>query len=235
MNQLMLMGMLQAEGSLADDFTRRADAHGAARRRTDANEALQVDAIDIFHHQEMDAARLAGVVSSDDVRMAERADRLHLSKEAANSLRVVQVAVRQDFDGNDLVEIDLPCFVNHAHAAAAKFLLQLVVAQPAGFYGAVEDRVDKLRIFGKADAVIFHLHERLRPLAEVEFNFQQFAQQPVAFFRRGSQQVFLDHRRLARAASLLELVARTVDARGGRNGRHGRFIASVLAHGRVSA
>ena len=196
----MFVGVLQAERNLADDFASRADAHGAAFGRPDANKALQIDAIDILHHEEVDAARLARVVGSFDIRDAlSGIDRLlHLAEEAADRLGVVQVAMRQDFDGDDLIEINLTCLVNHAHAAATQFFLQLVVAQPAGLNDAVKDRVDEFRIFGKADAVILHLHERLRPLAEVELDFQQFAQQPVALFRRRPHQELLDHRRLAR-------------------------------------
>ena len=199
--------------------------------RAHADELLQVDAVDELHHQEMDAAGLARVVGPHDVRMIQPSDRLHLAAETADRLGIVQVTMGKDFQGDRLVEIDLPGLVDDAHAAAAQFLQQFVVAQAARLDDAAEDALDQVGALGKSAAILFQLQKVAAPLAEVEFDLQQFPQQAVALAGRGLEQNLFDQRRLARLAGLLELVAHLVDAAGRRNRRLRGVVASLLAHG----
>ena len=174
MHQLMFVGVLKPQCRLADDLARRADAKRTAGRHVHADELLQVDAVDELHHQEMDAAGLARVVGPHDVRMIQSSDRLHLAAEAADRLGIIQVAMGKDFQGDRLVEIDLPGLVDDAHAAVAQFLQQFVVAQAARFDDPAENALDQLGAFGKSAAILFQLQKGPAALAEVEFDLQQF-------------------------------------------------------------
>ncbi len=188
MHQLMFVGMLQAQGRLADDLARRTSPQRPARRPAHADELLQVDAVDELHDQELDAARLAGVKGPHDVRMIQSSDRLHLAAETAQRLGIIKVTVRQDLQGDRLVEIDLAGLVDDAHAAATEFLQQFVVAQPAGLDDPAEDAFNQIGAFRKAAAVLFHLQECPAPLAKVEFDLQQFREQTVLLARGGLEQ-----------------------------------------------
>ena len=96
---------------------------------------------------------------------------------------------------------------------------------------AAEDALDQVGALGKSAAILFQLQEGAAPLAEVEFDFQQFRQQAVALAGGRLEQNLFDQRRLARLAGLLELVAHLVDAAGRRDRRLRRVVASLLAHG----
>ena len=85
--------------------------------------------------------------------------------------------------------------------------------------------------FGKSAAILFQLQKGPAPLAEVEFDLQQFPQQPIALAGRGLEQNLLDQRRFAGLARLFELVAHLVDAAGRGDLRLRRVVASLLAHG----
>ncbi len=217
MHQLMFVGMLEPQGRLADDLAGRSHSQGTARRRANADELLQIDAVDELHHQKLDAAGLARVVSPHDVRMIQPSDRLHLAAEAGDRLIVVQITMGKDFQGHRLVEEDLPSLVDDTHAAAAQFLQQFVVAQAARFDDPAKDALDQVRALGKSAAVLFKLQKGPAALAEVQFDLQQFPQQAVALAGRGLEQDLFDQRGIARLARLLELVAHLVDAAGCRN------------------
>jgi len=56
----------------------------------------------------------------------------HLAIEARGRRRVVQAAFQQHFDGHDLVQPQVPGFVDRAHAAGTQTLEKLVFAHGAG-------------------------------------------------------------------------------------------------------
>ena len=221
MHQLMFVGVLQAQRRLADDLACRADAQRAARRLGHADELLQIDAIDVLHRQEMDPAGLARVVGPHDVRMIQPADRLHLATEAADGLGIVQVAVGQDLQGHDLVEVDLPGLVDDAHAAVADFLQQFVVAQAAGLDDPAEDAFDQFGAFGKSAAIIFHLQEvpeRWRKSSSISSNSPSSRSRSLG---RGLEQDLFDQGRACPPGR----PSRT----GRRPGRCGRSTRSAVA------
>ena len=214
MHQLMFVGMLKPQRRLADDFARRTNPKRTARGHPRADELLQVDAVDELHDQEMHAAGLARVVGLDDVRMAQPSDRLHLPPETADRLGIIEKPMGKDFQGNDLVEIDLPGLVDNAHAAMAQFLQQFVVAQATRFDGSPEYGLDQVGTLGESDAILFKLEKIAAPLAEIEFDFQQFPEQAISVAGGGFEQDLFNQGGLACLARLLELVACLVDAAG---------------------
>jgi len=59
------MGVIQTGGGLQDVV----DGVRHRQRPLVSDQRSQIPARDIFHHQEMDAVRLIGIVRGDDVRM----------------------------------------------------------------------------------------------------------------------------------------------------------------------
>ena len=93
-DELVLMGMLEPQRGLADHLAGRAHAQRLSGLPLGLDQALEVDAVHVFHRQEMDAVGLAGVVGTHDVRMLQRADRLHLPLEPGYRLGVRQDTAR---------------------------------------------------------------------------------------------------------------------------------------------
>ena len=232
------MGVLEPQGGLAEHL-----ASGSYTQWSDGlqvrlhDQTLQVDAVHVFHCQEINAVGLAGVVSANDVRMLQGADRLHLPLEPGYGLRLVEIAFGEYLQGHDLVQMDLPRFVHDAHAAAAKFFLDFVVAQPAALHHAVENGPYPIAQLGEPRAVLFQSQEVPLRLPQLQFRFQQLAYQPFSLRRlyaRGETFNLRMARRPLLPPGLLELVTEPIDLAGNGHLRLGLRWFFRPAHDRVS-
>ena len=93
-----------------------AEAHDLIERERALLQAIRERlALQVLHHQEVDAVLAADVVEDADVRMAQRRDRAGLALEALASL--LRRRVRgQDLDGDDSLEARVAGPVDLAHS-----------------------------------------------------------------------------------------------------------------------
>src|SRR5437762_2676998 len=75
------MGVLQSQGCLSDVLTGLGDRKWAAF----FEHFVQIGAVDVLHHEEMDIAGLFGVVGGDDVGVMEAGGRMDLTAETLAS------------------------------------------------------------------------------------------------------------------------------------------------------
>ena len=94
MHQAVLVGVLQAEGRLADDLA----GVGHGQRAVLGDQRVQIDAFDQFHHEVMHAVLLARVVGGDDVRMVELAGGFHLAGKSFDYPRIMPPVGGQDLE-----------------------------------------------------------------------------------------------------------------------------------------
>jgi hypothetical protein len=85
------------------------------------HEAVEVDAVDVFHREEVRRADRAGVVGVDDVRVGELADRLDLLVELPDRFRFREELFPDDSEGDGAV---------HQAVARLEDLAEHVVAEP---------------------------------------------------------------------------------------------------------
>ena len=78
----------------------------------------QVHAIDVFHHQVVEAARLPEVENADDVRVVQAREHAALAVEAFGELRIVRERIGQQLERDEAVEVRLARLEDEAHAAA---------------------------------------------------------------------------------------------------------------------
>jgi hypothetical protein len=96
--------------------------HGAAGDRM-----LQRLTLQILHGDEGLPALLIDLVDCADVGMVQCGSGLRLALEATERLRVLGHFVRQELQGDEAAKFNVLGFVDHAHAATAKFLHNAVV------------------------------------------------------------------------------------------------------------
>ncbi len=77
----------------------------------------QVHAIDVFHQQKVEAARLPEVENADDVRMVQPRERAAFAVEALGELRIVRERIGQQLERDEAVEVRLARLEHEAHAA----------------------------------------------------------------------------------------------------------------------
>ena len=87
MDHALLVGVLQAEGGLADEIRRRAST---ASGPSCATSRSRLDAIDELHHEEVQVAGLVGVVGGDDVGVRQPGGGSELAVESLDGLRIGQ-------------------------------------------------------------------------------------------------------------------------------------------------
>ena len=87
-------------------------------------------AIEVFHHQEVDAVLTPDIVQRANVRMAQRGDGAGFAVEALAELRVAGGVREQDFDRDGAFQAGVASFVNFPHSASATGQLDLVRAEP---------------------------------------------------------------------------------------------------------
>ena len=99
-DQVVVVGVLESQGRLPDDFA----GIGDRQRAAGADQSRQVDPIDELGDEEVLAVHLVGVHRLDDVGVVEPTDRLHLPLETSHGLRVAQPPGGQHLDGHQPFE-----------------------------------------------------------------------------------------------------------------------------------
>jgi hypothetical protein len=86
-------------------------------------------ALDQFHREEMLAVNLANFVDRNDARMLQTCHRLGFRAETAYVIGPGELAGPDHLHGHEPIQTPLPAAPDHAHAARADLLQQLVVAK----------------------------------------------------------------------------------------------------------
>ena len=111
------------------------------RQRPLGHQPRQRRAVDEVHHQVMLAFVHTDLMHGDDVRMLQSGRSGGFDPEAFDELRSRQRAEREQREGHDPVQAQLPGAIDDAHAAAGDFFEQLVPAKaPHGRIGDAEGR-----------------------------------------------------------------------------------------------
>src|ERR1019366_7925674 len=79
----------------------------------------QIYAVDIFHHEVVQAARLAELVEGDDAGMVELRERLGFASKTFGEGRVAADAGRENFERHEAVQFWLPALGNGTRVAFA--------------------------------------------------------------------------------------------------------------------
>ncbi len=133
---------LQAAGRLDQAVDRLDDRHRPAL----ADDAVEVAARDVVHHQEMHAAVLVGVLSGDEVGVPQAAGGLDLAAEPHHGLLVAREGGREDLQGADPPQPTVSRLEDHAHAALAELVEDEIVADQQA---AALLLVDRGRLVGR--------------------------------------------------------------------------------------
>lgn len=92
--------------------------YGAKRGDANPDEVAEVEPIDVFHEEEVEAALVAEFVNRDDVGMVEGGEGFGLGLEAAREGFIGGEGLREELEGDEAVEGFLTAFVNGPHAAS---------------------------------------------------------------------------------------------------------------------
>ena len=117
---------------------------------------MQVGAVDVFHHDEVDGTRRVEVERPGDVGMVEPGRRLRLALEPRQVGGLVDPLHGQHLDRHLIVERHMLCEVDAAHSPLPEQSQELVFAEhkplmlplaellqlPGGQQSAVDDRLD---------------------------------------------------------------------------------------------
>jgi hypothetical protein len=93
---------------------------GHRQRTILRHHAVQAHSRHVFHDQEMQIARLLGIVSEGDVRMRQPGQRPCLLTKALDEIRMIGEAFVQHFQGDDAIQDAMDRLVDDAHAAFAE-------------------------------------------------------------------------------------------------------------------
>ena len=141
MYQPGLVSVRQASSRLPDDI---GDCPESVRPVVD-NQVLQIVALDILHHQEMDLRRTVhlaiDVVGTHDVRMIQRRDRLSLAVKPLEITRIGNLLMRQHLDRTPPTHQHVFGQIHRTHATLAQQRLQAVLAQKKALVLALEQLV----------------------------------------------------------------------------------------------
>jgi hypothetical protein len=91
--------------------------------------------VDQFHHQRERAVAFLDAVDLRDVGMVERRQRLRLALEARPPLGIRRQQIRQDFDRDVAIELDVAGAVDLAHSAGADLGLDPVMTNNGTDHG----------------------------------------------------------------------------------------------------
>ena len=100
--------------------------HGRDRHRASVDRVLQRPALQPFHDNEWSAVVRADVVNSADLRMRQRGCGARLALEPLQRVARAGRDVWEKLERDPASELGVLCFVDDAHAAAAKLLEDLV-------------------------------------------------------------------------------------------------------------
>ncbi len=124
-DQTHFVGVLEADGRLANVFAGLPDAHRPVR----ADHLLEGLPLDVFHRDVVRAVRLVRVKEDHEVRMVQLGDGPRLAVEAGQDFRPGGQHLRaDDLEGDTTVELRLDGLEHHAHAPLADGKLEPVRA-----------------------------------------------------------------------------------------------------------
>ena len=126
----LLVGVLEPASRLQDAIDRLPNL----QRPMILDDAGQVMALDVFHHQVVHALVLVGVVGRDDVGMRELGRRFHLAVESLDGLGPLHGRRGEDLDRHRAFHPPVPGLQHYPHAAFAQLVQNDVLAedQPLG-------------------------------------------------------------------------------------------------------
>ena len=119
------MGMLQADGCLANDVAGDADRNLADSRRN----SIQLIAVHIFHHHEIDFADATCVQRAHDIAIVEQRRCADLAAKSAHERLISSELPRHNLDSDDSSGFDVPRFEHMSHAALADRCQQTIFSQ----------------------------------------------------------------------------------------------------------
>ena len=125
MDQFVLVGALEPQRRLADDFA----SVGYPQWAASPHHLVQVQAVEQFHDEEAGPGDFAGVVGMDDIGMLHRPDGLHFPLEAGDGLCILKPSLGQYLDRHMAIQFGVQGLVNRAHAPRAKLFQELVFAE----------------------------------------------------------------------------------------------------------
>ncbi len=102
---------------------------------------LEVDAIDILHYEVVNVLFVIDVVGQHDVGMVQQRGRFRLAVKSRQVRRIVDALLRQDFDGDQPLHLDVFCQIHAAHAAAAQVAQQFVLSKEETLVPSLEKLV----------------------------------------------------------------------------------------------
>jgi len=114
-HQLVLVGMLEAQGGLAHDLA----GVGDRQRMAGSAQRIHVQAVHVLHDQEAGALHLAGIHGADNVGMIQGPNRGHLALEAGHGVFVPESILGEDLDGHCALELGVEGLVDGPHTALA--------------------------------------------------------------------------------------------------------------------
>ena len=125
MDHAPLEGVLQAQRRLPDVIAGVGDRQPAPLFQN----LGQAGSLHILHDQQQQALCLLGVVGGDDVGVRQLRRRLDFAVEAVERLGAVEQPLVDDLDGHRAFHEAVLGPVDHAHAAVAQLLVQLISGQ----------------------------------------------------------------------------------------------------------
>ena len=125
MHQVLLVGKLQGDRSLANDFT----SVGYSHRPEDAKRLRGIESIDILHHQVIQTLIFTSVSSTYNIGVAEFPDRSPLFREAVDGISFWPSGRVQNFNSHRLIELRMPCTIDGSPRPPTNARGQLVFAK----------------------------------------------------------------------------------------------------------
>ena len=125
MHEPFLVGMMEAQGRLAEIFHCLADRDVALV----LDLCMEIDSVDVLHHDKVDLSHLIEVKGPGHVLMAQAESHLSLPTEPGQKRALLHSLDRQHLDGHPLMECGVFRKVHAAHASGPEQLEQPIFAQ----------------------------------------------------------------------------------------------------------
>src|SRR5205085_57409 len=118
------VAVMHADGRLSDVVS----GTSGVERAEAGDDLLQAGAVDVFHHEEVQAVGLVDVVSADNVRVVKSRDGAGFAVEAFEVARVGELFDWQHFDGDQTLHENMFAEVDGPHAADAEEFEEAILA-----------------------------------------------------------------------------------------------------------
>ena len=158
MHDPLLMRVFQPERRLPRDLASIRDRQRTARFR----DAVQIESLDIFHHQEVRPIHFARIGRLHDCRMTELPDDAHLALKPRDRLLITKTSGGQQLHRDQSIQSSMHCFVNRPHAARTDCFQQPIISEHGRL---IRSRISILVTDGVETDTVNHTgrsHARLR-------------------------------------------------------------------------